>query len=303
MKPFSGGRPRRRPWPYSAVINGIGVMLLEGQPDSPGLIGASPPPLGQVTPLEFSPSAQNPAVEGAHEWRDLSGGFGLRMQQGAHDHQYRYARRANCSIKDQIIFGPKINTLTPGTTAGITDFFEIDSSLYALAGRYVLVRAQSQTVTEGGSPTGGTFTLTYGAGTTSALAFDVSAAAMQTALRLLAGLESVTVTRTGTTTNFVWTIVMRGAGNSPSALTYTSSLTGGTPTLAIAISATTDSTGGWTVDKDLGSGKAALNVVVFHTNAGGGSNFAYIAMGATEAIWKFDGTTYTQSSEALYSRG
>lgn len=47
--------------------------------------------------------------------------------------------------------------------------------------------------------TGGTFTLSYGSGTTSALAWNVSAADMQTALRLLAGLSAVTVTGIATT--------------------------------------------------------------------------------------------------------
>lgn len=50
------------------------------------------------------------------------------------------------------------------------------------------------------APTGGTFTLTFGANTTSALAYNASAATVQTALNLLASVISaggVTVTKTG----------------------------------------------------------------------------------------------------------
>lgn len=107
-----------------------------------------------------------------------------------------------------------------------------------------------QAVTETGSPTGGTFTLSFNDGltttVTSGLAFDVSAADMQTALRLIPGLEGVTVSRSGTTTNFIWTITMTGAPSalgttSPPALVRVDSTTGGTH--AIAVTTTTAGTG------------------------------------------------------------
>ena len=89
--------------------------------------------------------------------------------------------------------------------------------------------SQQQTITEAGSPTGGTFLLTFRGGTTSALAYNVSAASMQTALRLLPYLGAVTVTRSGTTTNFVWTITMQDVvGPTPLFTADAALLTGGT---------------------------------------------------------------------------
>lgn len=53
--------------------------------------------------------------------------------------------------------------------------------------------------------------------------------------------------------------------------------------------------------KDLGSGKAALDHVHFFTNAGGGADYVYVAMGDSEFLWRFDGTTWTQHG-SLYAR-
>ncbi len=73
--------------------------------------------------------------------------------------------------------------------------------------------------------TAGTFTLTFGANTTSALAYNVTAALMQTALTGLAsiGANNATVTLDGK----VYTVTFVGAlaGTNVAALTYTSTLT------------------------------------------------------------------------------
>jgi hypothetical protein len=96
--------------------------------------------------------------------------------------------------------------------------------------------AEVQTVTIGGAPTGGTFTLTVpiaGAGTTAAIAFNAAASAVQTALRALPGLGGVTVTGSGPyTVTFPSTL-----GNVPQ-MTATSSLTGGT-TPGVTVATTT----------------------------------------------------------------
>ena len=97
---------------------------------------------------------------------------------------------------------------------------------------------QQQTLTESGSPTGGTFTVSYRGNTTSTIAFDATAATVQTALRALhSDLAAVTVTRTGTTTNFVWVATMVGVPTYQPVMTDTStSLTGGSsPDVAITI--------------------------------------------------------------------
>jgi hypothetical protein len=56
-----------------------------------------------------------------------------------------------------------------------------------------------QTVTLTGSPAGGTFTLTYDGGTTSAIAYNAAVAAVQTALEALAGIGDGDVHVTGST--------------------------------------------------------------------------------------------------------
>lgn len=109
---------------------------------------------------------------------------------------------------------------------------------------------EQQTITITGDPTGGSYTLTWQGNTTAAIAWDADAAAVQAALRLLPGAELFTVSSSGTSPNFVHTVVLTGAaaatGNSsPTEMTSTDSLTGGTPGIAHAtsVAGTTDT---WT---------------------------------------------------------
>lgn len=97
---------------------------------------------------------------------------------------------------------------------------------------------QIQTITEAGSPGGGTFTVSYRGSTSSAQAYDITAANLQVTLRALhADLAAVTVTRSGTTTNFVWVVTMTGARRYVPIFTASAtSLTGGTsPSITPAI--------------------------------------------------------------------
>jgi hypothetical protein len=55
-----------------------------------------------------------------------------------------------------------------------------------------------------------------------------------------------------------------------------------------------DSDGTDTVIQDFGAGNTVKDVAVFHTNAGGGVRYAYIAMGDSINIYRYDGTTITQ---------
>lgn len=63
-----------------------------------------------------------------------------------------------------------------------------------VSGAYRRQGNRVQIVTIVGTPTGGTFTISYGGQTTSALAFNAAAATVQTAVRLLNGLAAATVT-------------------------------------------------------------------------------------------------------------
>lgn len=96
---------------------------------------------------------------------------------------------------------------------------------------------ETQTIDLSGDadPTGGTFIATVpGYGPTSALAYDVSAAAMQTALRAIEGLEGVTVAKSG----FVYTVTFPvELGNVGQMTVNSASLTSG-GTIAVTIATT-----------------------------------------------------------------
>lgn len=100
-----------------------------------------------------------------------------------------------------------------------------------------------QRVTITGTPTGGTFTLTYAGQTTAPIAYNAAAAAVQSALEALSNIAPGDVTATGGPLpgSFV-TLTFGGslAGQDVAAITATGSLTGGT---APAVSITTP-TGG-----------------------------------------------------------
>lgn len=98
-----------------------------------------------------------------------------------------------------------------------------------------------QTITMTGAPTGGTFTLTFGAQTTAALPYNATAAQVQAALQALTtiGIGNVYVTggplpATGVVVTFTGSL-----GGAPQAtMTHADSLTGGT-TPAVVVTATT----------------------------------------------------------------
>lgn len=108
----------------------------------------------------------------------------------------------------------------------------------------------TQTVTIGGGATGGTFTLTYGAQTTSAIAFGASANAVEAALWALSSVGTGEMRVSGAAGG-PYTIVNYLA--SPSAITGSAAgLTGGTPTLTVA---------------DVSSSKSVNSNVAFHKNS------------------------------------
>lgn len=90
---------------------------------------------------------------------------------------------------------------------------------------------ETQTVTITGAPTGGSFTLTALGFTTGAIAFNASAAAVQTALRNATG-SPVTVTGAN---GGPWTVKFPSALGNVTQMTATGSLTGGTaPAVVVA---------------------------------------------------------------------
>ncbi|MET9436882.1 hypothetical protein [Streptomyces sp. NPDC006551] len=110
------------------------------------------------------------------------------------------------------------------------------SGLYA---PYAAVTNEVQSVTITGSPTGGTFTLTFSGQTTAAIAYNATAAAVQTALEGLSNINPGDVTVTGNTGG-PYTVTFGGQylGDNVAQMTATASLTGGT-TPGVTVATTT----------------------------------------------------------------
>lgn len=97
---------------------------------------------------------------------------------------------------------------------------------------------EKQTLTITGTPTGGTFTISFGGQTTAAIAYNAAASAVQTALVALTSIGAGNVIVTGGTLPGTAVVLDFSAGalagTFPALVTTTSSLTGGT-TPAIAV--------------------------------------------------------------------
>jgi len=98
-----------------------------------------------------------------------------------------------------------------------------------------------QTAAMSGTPTGGTYTLTF-TGTryatqTITLAYNASSAAVQTAIRALTGegFSQTTVTEAGSTPNFTHTITFKGMNEDITVSRSIAGLTGGSPVLTLTI--------------------------------------------------------------------
>lgn len=112
---------------------------------------------------------------------------------------------------------------------------------FLIGGAVILTPSEVQTVTITGTPTGGTFTLTFMGQTTSAVPYNATASALQTALEALSNIAPGDVTVTGGPgpgTPYVVTFGGVYAGTDVTAMTTTGSFTGGT-TPAAAVSTTT----------------------------------------------------------------
>ncbi|MFF1298150.1 MULTISPECIES: hypothetical protein [unclassified Streptomyces] len=101
---------------------------------------------------------------------------------------------------------------------------------------YNAVSNEVQTLTVTGSPTGGTFTITWSGQTTTALAYNATAAQVQAALEALSNIAPGDVVVTGNAGG-PWTLTWGGTqlGENVAAPTTTESFTGGTtPDITIA---------------------------------------------------------------------
>lgn len=137
--------------------------------------------------------------------------------------------------------------------AFVTPFFERNNTMGIISGGNVIEgtpgpvisegapsngTSEVQTITITGTPTGGTFTLTYDGFTTAAIAYNANAAAVQTALEALTNINSGDVTCGGGAFPSVAVTVTFGGNYAKLAvntISATGSFTGGTgPAIAVA---------------------------------------------------------------------
>jgi hypothetical protein len=101
-------------------------------------------------------------------------------------------------------------------TSGVAAETSADSHAHAVGFSAYSAQAEVQVITINGAPTGGTFTLTWGDGTTTPLAYNASSTAVQSALRAImpaaygAVNEVQTVTVTGAPTGGTFTLTYSG---------------------------------------------------------------------------------------------
>lgn len=132
-----------------------------------------------------------------------------------------------------------------------------------------------QTLSITGSPTGGTFTITYSGQTTAAIAYNASAAAVQAALEALSNIAVGDVTCAGgTLPGTAVTITFTGAlaNIDVDLITATSSLTGGT----------------------------APAIVRTETTKGGDHTYAFIALGEDDTWTKCTGKTFDTEAKGHF---
>lgn len=138
-----------------------------------------------------------------------------------------------------------------------------------------ITQNEKQTVSITGSPTGGTFTLTFSGQTTASIAYNASAANVQSALEALSNIAVGDVTCTGGSlpgTAIVIEFKATYANTDVPALTFTKSLTGGT----------------------------SPNVVITETLKGGYTAYAHIAKGEDTTWTKCTGATYSITASARF---
>lgn len=142
-------------------------------------------------------------------------------------------------------------TVDLGTNGGSALTSRPDGSLPSasdtkLRTKYAYQNNELQSVRISGSPTGGTFTLTFDGQTTSSIAYNASAATVQSALEALTtiGSDNVSVTKDATSGVYLVAFVEAFATQNVSQLTASSSLTGGSSP-GVAVSTAINGSMGW----------------------------------------------------------
>ena len=133
---------KRRPYPYHLIVNGVGFMLGSPGPNRPALVSSKTQDIAAVAPPDYSYAGTNPISEREEPYESLVLGMGFDLQEKWQDRRYQSARAVDLSVWPWCK-GPEITLLTPAVKddiVGVTEFFELGSTLYAANGRFVLRR-------------------------------------------------------------------------------------------------------------------------------------------------------------------
>jgi len=157
-------------------------------------------------------------------------------------------------------------------SVGINEVQRVSITGAPTGGTFTLGYNEVQRVTISGSPTSGSFTLTFNGQTTGAIAFNASAAAVQTALEALSNIAPGDVSVTGGPgPNVAYDITFLGtyAITNVTQMTADGSLLGGGSAPSVAVSTTTD--GESTTLTYNATAAAVQNALAFLTNIGFGN--------------------------------
>jgi YD repeat-containing protein len=146
----------------------------------------------------------------------------LSVGAGSHDISFDY--NGTLALVDNVHITPATPTIPDRSDAGLVTSYDYAAD-------------EVQTINLTGSPTGGTFTLSFGGNTTSSIAYNASASTVQSALQGLGSIGSGNVFVTGSAGKYIIRFAGSKAGINQAQLTASSSLTGGSSP-AVAISTT-----------------------------------------------------------------
>jgi hypothetical protein len=131
---------KRAPWPYHIHISGRGFLIGSPRPGTPAMISTKAADIAQVQPPDFSYASTSPLHDREEPYESLVFGLGQNIQEKWQDQRYLSARGVDLSVWPWCK-GPEVVQVTPGTrdaTVGVTEFFELGTTLYCANGRYVL---------------------------------------------------------------------------------------------------------------------------------------------------------------------
>jgi hypothetical protein len=189
--------------------------------DGAGLVlvasGTSPETYRRRYEWLFSPSGSAPdnclEDHNVHSQSSWNSNISINIASGNHIQTDRVIGRETVSLMAE---------------SGCFGFFLRPDNELVRTGSSITVRNEKQLIKHNAN--GGTFTLTYSGQTTAAIAYNASAAAVETALELLSNIDDVSVASTAVTGHIAWTVEFLGtlAGTDVSAITISkASLSGG----------------------------------------------------------------------------